>query len=86
MCIKFVLLNEHPPILVYCIPNDGLTIFRLIGLFTSTEGSTDWQKLITFGPIPVGIVEENKTAKASSKDKTFAVPKVLNREEARDAW
>lgn len=44
---------------------------------------------MTFGPIPVGIeimiVEEKMIAKASSKDEIFAVPKVLNREEARDA-
>jgi len=44
---------------------------------------------MTFGPIPVGIeimiVEEKMIAKASSKDEIFEVPKVLNREEARDA-
>ncbi len=44
---------------------------------------------MTFGPVPVGIevgiVEEKMIAKASSKDEIFAVPKVLNREEARDA-
>ncbi|MHC1594848.1 MAG: hypothetical protein ACXQT2_06020 [Methanotrichaceae archaeon] len=57
-----------------------------------TNAVVRWHKMpisMTFGPIPVGIevgiVEEKMIAKASSKDEIFAVPKVLNREEARDA-
>ncbi|MEA2045607.1 MAG: hypothetical protein U9N48_03670 [Euryarchaeota archaeon] len=57
-----------------------------------TNAVVRWHKKpesMTFGPVPVGIVvgivEEKMIAKASSKDEIFAVPKVLNREEARDA-